>query len=274
MPDQPIRIIFPTRDVEFDIALDPADPSELMMIQQMSAGRCYEPEVAHVMLRVVEEGDFCIDVGAHVGFFTLLLSKLVGTGSVLAFEPATGNLSRMKDNLVRNGVNNVRLIEHPAWNKPEKLRFYLNADSSGGHALWDPGLWATNERSRKLRKSYEIDAVTIDDCVHHETKLIKIDTEGAEQRILEGAHLLMLMEPPFIIAELAPFGLEKLGCSPQALRKLMQSHGYETFLIHGNGDLPSLVPRTTEIEYMLGMAVMNIMFSTLENVSKYWSKVP
>ena len=110
--------------------------------------------------------------------------------------------------------------------------------------------------------------------MHHETKLIKIDTEGAEQRILEGAHLLMLMEPPFIIAELAPFGLKALGCSPQALREMMQDHGYETFLIHGNGDLPSLVPRTTEIEYMLGMAVMNIMFSTLENVSKYWSKVP
>ena len=55
------------------------------------------------MSRVVKPGDYCVDVGAHIGYFTLLLSRLVGeTGYVLAFEPGTNNLPKLKRNLELN----------------------------------------------------------------------------------------------------------------------------------------------------------------------------
>lgn len=276
MPDLNINVRFPNSRVEFRIILDSDNFNEAFLIRHFNYGVCYESEVALTMLRVVKEGDYCIDIGANIGFFTLLLAKLVGaTGHVLAFEPGTDNLAKLKKNIELNAIGNVTLIEQPAWSRREKLRFHLCADSTGSHALWDPGKFFANEETRRNPQSYEVEAVPLDDYVTRAPKLIKIDTEGAEQRILEGAEItLRRYHPPFIIAEFNPSGSRELGCSGASLRDLMYGFGYDTFLIHGDGALPSLIPRTTEITYENDIVVMNAMFSTLEAVSEYWPKVP
>ena len=271
-----IRVNLLATGGEFDLALDADAPNDAWMLNIFNQRLCYEPEVVHVMSRAVRLGDICVDVGANVGFFTLLLAKLVGDGGhVTALEPGRNILARLKQNISRNNVTNVVLIEQPAWNKREKIKFHLNADSTGGNAIWDPGLWEANEMSRANPQSYEIEAVALDDFVVPSTRLIKIDTEGAEQRVLEGMeHALKFYHPPFIIAELAPFGLETLGCSGNSMREYMHEFDYETFLIHPDGSLPSLVPPQTEITYLNGQVVMNVLFSTVDDVGKIWTKVP
>jgi hypothetical protein len=98
--------------------------------------------------------------------------------------------------------------------------------------------------------------------------LIKIDTEGAEQRVLEGAHhLLAGQKVPFIIAELHEFGLAKLGCSQDSLRSLMEGLGYSTFGLSYNGALPKLIPPGTRIKYPV---LINLLFSTVEKIGEYW----
>lgn len=230
----------------------------------------YEPEVTAVMRRVLRSGDTFIDVGANVGKHTLEAAKLVGaSGKVIAFEPGTNVLPELRDRT--RHLQQVRVVAHPAWHTAGEVTFYLNADSPDGNAMWDPADWPGphNPKSKELKQPVTMLATTLDrecDCL---PRLIKIDTEGAEQRVLEGAsRLLSEAKPPFIIAEFHEFGLQKLGCSQETLRQYMEGHGYSTFLLFPDGPLPQLVPPKTALKTGL---IFNLLFSTLDAVGEAWA---
>lgn len=233
----------------------------------------YEPEVVAVMRKVLRPGDIFVDVGANVGKHTIEAARIVGpTGKVFAFEPGTNCLPTLRD--ATRHLAQVKIIPHPAWHTAGEVTFHLNADDSGGNAMWDPGDWPGphNPKSKELKQPIVMLATTLDiecDCL---PRLIKIDTEGAEQRVLEGAsRLLAEAHPPFIIAELHEFGLQKLGCSQESLRRYMESHGYSTFFLFADGALPQLVPPKTTIKTGF---IVNILFSTPEAVGEAWSDEP
>lgn len=275
MPDVRAQVLF-TGHTAFDILLDSDDYNQNYVLNILQTGFCYEPENVHVMLRALRLGDVCIDVGANVGFFTLLMSGLVGDkGDVIAFEPGTNNLPQLKKNLQLNNASNVLLVEKPAWHKNERITFWLDADSSGSNAVWDPGRFFTNIKSRQNPNTYEVDAVRADTVVTERVRLIKIDTEGAEQRVLEGlAYTLEQYHPPYVLAELNPFGLAELGCSTESMRSYMRAFGYDLFLLDDSGKIPSLIPPQTEITYQNGVVVQNALFSTMDAVSEAWPRVP
>jgi Methyltransferase FkbM domain len=90
-------------------------------------------------------------------------------------------------------------------------------------------------------------------------RLIKIDTEGAEQRVLEGMRgLLTRQDPQFVIAEYHPFGLERMGSSEESLRGFIEGLGYSTFALNNAGGLPRFVPPATRIQVT---AIINMLFS-------------
>lgn len=272
-------------EVKFDIDLDLANHAEAWIDHHLQNGVCYESEVAHVLMRCLRPGDFCIDVGANVGFFSIMMAKLVGdTGTVLAYEPGNNNLPALRKNLQGNGCSTISplVIEEPLWCDQEKRTFYLSSDSSGGNAMWDPGKWWENEKTRQAPEAYEVETTTLDLEVapnaddRQKVRLIKIDTEGAEQQILEGAKVLLREhKPPFIVVELNPFGLKQFGNDNETLRAFMRDYGYHLFLLHNDGALPSLVPRNSTVTHMNnGNAVMNALFSNLDAVGEVWSRVP
>ena len=96
----------PERKVGFDIGYDPDFASDVNMRICIDKLGAPEPEVVHAMSRCLREGDHAIDVGANVGFFTLLMSQIVGkTGKVTAFEPAPNNLRKLYENLGANEIS-------------------------------------------------------------------------------------------------------------------------------------------------------------------------
>lgn len=271
--------IIPTRQLDrkitFDMELDPTNPTEDWILEHFRQGVCYEQEVSHVMMRTLRPGDFAIDVGANVGFFTLLMSKLVGpTGQVLAFEPGDNNLPKLKQNLALNHADNVNLIEQPLWCREEEIAFYHNADNSGGNCLWDPALWWENKKSRAEPSVKKVAATTLDVQTAGFPKLIKLDTEGAEQKILGGAEVMLSSTLPYIILELNPFGMKQFDNTADSLRLYLAQFGYDCFLIHNDNSLPTLVPPNSEITYQDGIAVVNVLFSTIEAVGEAWKRVP
>ena len=276
MTEVSMHVCVPGARGEFDIILDQDDFNERFFLEHFTNNVDYEGEVVGVMLRVIRTGDYCVDVGANIGFYTLLMSRLVGDGGeVLAFEPATNNLPKLRRNIEVNKIANVQLIEQPAWSCTTTMQFHINANSSGSSCLWDPGNFPSNALAREKPENYTVETTTIDDHAKRAIRVVKIDTEGAEQRVLEGMGLVLATErPPFILSELNPFGLDQLGCSTKSLRAFMRQFGYDLFLIRPDGSLPALVPATTEITYENGVVVMNAMFSTLEAVSAAWPRVP
>jgi FkbM family methyltransferase len=229
----------------------------------------YEPDVTAAMQRILRPGDCFVDVGANVGRHTCEAARLVGEeGRVIAIEPGTNCLPQLRE--AAGGFSQVTIIDKPAWNHAGEVTFFLNADSPDGNALWDPGDWPGphNPKSKDIKQPNTMTAVRLDDVIDTSPRLIKIDTEGAEQRVLEGAaRHLHPQTTPFIIAELHEFGLEKLGCSQESLRSFMESRGYSTFTMYMDGSVPSLVPPGTRIHTGY---IFNLLFATPQAVSEVW----
>ncbi len=221
-------------------------------------GAC-EPEITHLMHRVLHTGDVVVDGGANVGFFTLLMSQLVGkSGLVFAVEPSPINIRKLEHNLANNKTTNVRVVKSPLSSSHKDVTLYLAAHS-GFNSLEPSG----ETVGRMKTVSTTIDAV-LDGQV---PKLIKLDIEGAEQSALEGA-FITLPKCPYVVVEMNEEALHRFGSSRAKLRHLMEGHAYETFILQPDGRFPLMVPPQTEIK----SDRMNqmVLFSTPADVAKAW----
>lgn len=262
--------------VRFQMELDPADFTQKLILDNYDARVFYEADVSGLMIKVLRKGDVVFDVGANCGYYACLASALVGAGGhVVAIEPAPDCVARLKANIALSGTRNVVVVEKVATNHAGQSTFHINRDNSGGHALWDPGEWPDNQKSRASPLTISTPATTLDAEWKNSglpiPKLIKIDTEGAEQFVLEGAReLLGECKVAFVVAELHEFGLQKLGCTQAGFRRLMEGFGYSTFGLFYSGAMPKFVPPGTQIQTPF---VINILFATANTIAEYWPVV-
>ncbi len=158
----------------------------------------YEPDVVATLQRIVLPGMIVFDIGAHAGFFTLLLSRLVGpSGAVLAFEPLPANFRVLSENLALNSCSNARAIQSAV------------SDSSGALLLSvpDPDSWllAAPSLPGETGPSLQVPSISIDDFVAQSAAppdLLKIDIEGAELSVLHGAARTLAASHPSLLVEL------------------------------------------------------------------------
>ena len=233
---------------------------------------CYEPEVTAVLLRVLQPGDFALDIGAGIGWFTLMMSQLVGEqGRVLAFEPTESTYERLRSHLALNNIMNVEAHRKALWKTDTTLPFYLNDDDITGSCAWNPADFFSNIKTReKGAKNIEVQACALDTVLQSANpKLIKSDTEGAELVIFQGMHDLNVNTVPYIVLELNPFGMQELGSNTEELRSYLWQRGYDAFFI-AEDRLPALIPPNTIIRYLQDMVVKNVLFTSIENVGKAW----
>jgi FkbM family methyltransferase len=142
----------------------------------------WEADVLRYLGSVVRPGMVAVDVGANVGFLTVLLSKLVGpVGRVHAFEPWPANLEFLNANLWRHGCSNVTVYPFAALDRSGAVSFARDpAGDSGGHVDLAGG------------GGFDVDAVTIAEAVQEQRiDVLKIDAEGAEPLVLTGAAPLL-----------------------------------------------------------------------------------
>jgi FkbM family methyltransferase len=239
---------------KFKMTYHPDNPCDQGMIEEFQKYGCCEPEVMHVMQRVIKPGMTVIDGGANVGFFTLVMSQMVGpNGKVIAIEPGENNLWKLELNLKLNKVKNVEIVRRPLWRTHEKVKLYLSLD---------PGLNTVGNIGMAFK---EYDAVTLAD--YPSAGFIKLDIEGAEQATLEGDKFTR----SYIVAEMNEKAMAFLKSSQEGLRGWMRGNGYQCFVLHKNGNLPSFVPENVRI--IPPNTNTNVLFSTLDNVAQIWPEV-
>lgn len=96
----------------------------------------YEKQTTKVFRSIVGRGMVCLDIGANVGYFTLIAAKLVGEkGKVFAFEPEPHNFDLLVKNIALNGYDNVTPVQKAISNKNGKAKLFLNTFDGGGHTL-------------------------------------------------------------------------------------------------------------------------------------------
>lgn len=223
----------------FEYFFDTGQPTQRNLAAHILGGTLYEPEVSLVLMHILQSGDGFVDVGANVGFFTVIAARLVGTGGqVHAFEPETANMQRLRQNIALNELTNVELHEAAVGDHNGETELFINSDNDGGHALWNPAAHSFNKRSRETVIVQKTRLVTLDSALgnyagaHPRIKAIKLDAEGYEQHVLIGAvETIRHHNIPFVLAEINRFALLQAGADERSFRKEMQLLGYAAYQV-------------------------------------------
>jgi len=201
------------------------DPKDSVITPMLSTFGAFESLETEVVKKLIKKGDVVLDIGANVGYYTLIYAKLVGEGGkVFAFEPDPDNFALLEKNVEVNGYRNVVLIKKAVANKTGVVRLYLCEDNKGNHRICD---------AHDARESIEVEAIRLDDYFEaYDGKIdfIKIDIEGAEQEALLGASsLLTRNEDVKVATEFCPLLLEAFGVKPEEYLRLLTQLGFELY---------------------------------------------
>lgn len=205
----------------YRMILDKNDSLRLSIAQ--SRNRC-ETEL---LSREIKQGDVVLDIGANIGYYTLLASKKVGAhGRVYAFEPDPTNFSLLRKNVALNGCENVILVNKAVAARSETLKLYLSEVNFGDHRTY---------ASEEARESISIECTSIDDYFRDKDEnidFIKMDIQGFECKALSGMQATLKMSKGTrLTAEFWPYGLTRAGDSPEELFRLLQGADFVLYEI-------------------------------------------
>jgi FkbM family methyltransferase len=161
--------------------------------------KAYEPHVTSILRKHLSPGMVFVDVGANLGYFSLLAASLVKqTGKIYAFEPGQNNYNYLLLNTKLNSFENIDVYPFAAAEKKSCFE-YLASGSNGAISETDYTIEALKDKI--LVRSVVIDEVLSDvEQIH----VIKTDTEGAEFRVLSGAARVIKRCRPIIFSEFSP----------------------------------------------------------------------
>lgn len=204
------------------------DPSEFVDRALLFYPQFWDPQELGFLARHLRPGDVFLDVGAHIGLYSLAASRAVGRdGLVLAIEADPHTYRRLRRHLRANRIENVRAVNVGVSDRTEVLR--LGIDSGGNNAA--------NSFLRQTDHGIEVGCRPLLDVLreHHVAAVhgAKFDIEGYEYRVLDRflADAGDDLRPGFIILEFHPTWVEMAGGDALAL---LTSHGYR---IHARHDL-------------------------------------
>jgi FkbM family methyltransferase len=190
----------------------------------------HEPFETEIVCNLVKRGDVVLDLGANIGYYTLIFAKIVGAeGKVFAFEPDPDNFSLLKKNIEINGYKNVILEQKAVSDKTGTVKLYLSEDNLADHRIYD---------SHDGREFIEIESVSLDDYfenVNDNIDFIKMDIEGAEPAAIQGMRsLLKRNQNVKVITELFPIALSKFGIETSDFLKMFFNNGFKLYNLDEN----------------------------------------
>lgn len=195
-----------------------------------------EYKLTKFLLKNLKEKDVFIDAGAHIGYYTLLASKLVGKkGKVIAFEPTPSIFKILKKN-IKNKINiiakNVALFNK---NKIDKIKF---VDYGLRNSTLNTYKRRTINMLKNKGKEIRVNAITLDVfCRENNIKptFIKLDTEGSESLVLEGMVDVLKNIKPILSIEVG--GGDEWAMNNQKSIAILIKSNYTAYEINKNGDL-------------------------------------
>ena len=180
----------------------------------------WEPALTHWLCIRLAPGDAFIDVGANIGYYSLLASRCVGSsGTVVAIEASPAICNRLRENVTLNALPNVRVVNLAASDSEGSIRvFEAHHDNFGATSVY-PQTYQTNEVEVRRRPLSEIIPT---DTMRH-VRAIKIDVEGAEASVVRGL-LPLLRESRDDLELVVEVGGGPVGSPPpvEAARELME----------------------------------------------------
>jgi len=162
----------------------------------------------------VPVGTTVIDIGAHFGYFTTRLSRIVGhNGAVIALEPNTASRRVLDDRITRSRLKNVRVLACAAWSVSTDVQLLISGPlEATSHVVLDPEIDSMKVQGRTL------DSIVREHAVRR-VSFIKIDVEGAEVEVLRGAVETLQRYRPTVLCEI---GYENRESSSEGVTNLFE----------------------------------------------------
>lgn len=187
----------------------------------------YEPNVWRVLMNEIRKDDTFVDVGAFIGLYSIAVgSRLGSSGRVIAFEPDEDNFSLLVKNIRLNGLEGIVEVRQAAVSEADGQFWFLKNHSAVG-CLCPPG----HENGTR------VDVVTLDRVFSGERiDVLKVDVEGYEEKVLQGAHDLLCSSarrPRAIFIEVHPYAWTPLGTTSESLIATLSENGYRVETVEG-----------------------------------------
>ncbi len=208
------------------VNLEKAPPAMRMALQGYATNRVHEKETTELFKRIVKPGNVVLDLGANIGYFTLLAAKLVGSkGKVYSFEPEPMNFYYLKKNAEINSYTQINPFQKAVSNEKGITKLFICPYDSGHHTMNQyEGISSYRpDFKNKGKRSVEIETVVMDDFFEgreQEIDVVKMDVEGAELLALSGMdNILKKNQKIKMIVEFFPLLINKMGSDPKELIK-------------------------------------------------------
>lgn len=224
------------RVLNFEMNLQDYEP---IISERLKNDGIWEPVETLIAGKYIKRNDIVVDVGAHIGYYALLFSYLVGKeGRVFAFEPELKNFLLLQENMHLNKTRNVVTEELAVSDvDKEKALFYLTGYMTGHHSLIDV---------QETDEIVEVRQVSLDTYFYPGTPIdfVKIDTEGNECNVLKGMTSVIKDNPKIkILCEFSKDNLSDFGRTQEELYDILRGFGFTVYAIEiGFKDLVEIKP--------------------------------
>jgi FkbM family methyltransferase len=211
----------------------------------------YELDETNFLKSVFTDGDVFLDIGANLGWYSLVLGRNCPSSRIFAFEPIPSTVEVMEKNIRLNQLDNIQAVCMGVFNKVDELDFLFAPDVSGATSLKLTG----QDRGRTSIQNVACQTTTIDIfCATHHIapSLLKIDVEGAELMVVEGAEKT-LNGTPIILVELLRKWSKAFGYHPNDVFALLGRYGYQAWVFREDGRLqacPGVTEETVQTNYV------------------------
>ncbi|MDO8558266.1 MAG: FkbM family methyltransferase [bacterium] len=222
------------------------DGKDLCLAPALMEDGVWEPRLTSFMRNVLRPGMTVVDIGANIGYFSILAAAEIGKGGkVFAFEPGRRNIELMKKNIEVNDFRNIVVVCAAVTAASGQTTLYTSETDYGDHRSYP----VAQERSyvrgvpvgEKLRGEELVDAIALDDYFKEfigTVNFIKMDIEGAEYYALQGMkNLLRQSVNVVVMTEFWPGGMEVARTSPQMFLDEVRSLGFDVHLLPEEGPI-------------------------------------
>jgi FkbM family methyltransferase len=208
-------------DQGFFMKLDLADPEQLKVYFY---GHYHERYEADLVQRLLTDDDVFWDVGANVGYFTLVAARALNhRGRIVAFEPGKNAYERLTENISLNAYRNIQTFPVAVTDREGEAVLHLAGDIADSSASLYPA--ALDQASQEVCRTVALDQVLRSEGLRP-PDLIKLDAEGAELAVLQGAQGLLADSPPLWLMEMEEKNLRAAGASKAAVAQCLTGYGY------------------------------------------------
>ncbi len=217
----------------------------------------WEPLATEVFTELLRPGSFVIDAGANFGHYALTAANIVGpNGFVVAFEPHAETYRLLSANAELQTVGNLECVNAGLGDTNGEITLYTDTENPGGHSFFEWNV-RRSENSGHSVTVWALDNYLKDQAENRSVDVLKLDVQGFEMNVLNGARQTIETHKPAVLCEVTPDALRNAGTSHAELIQFFEEFNYRATIIDSTNDLlvaasfDELINKlnTTEAEY-------------------------